>query len=160
MRRDIRGFAAAQCGRASPYRPAFPVLRFRGNALTACVLRLSSPRLSLGERTRSRQVPERQSLSARLGGRAALNMRYGWYVLFGNIGVALMVVGYLLLQAEKLRSSDLSYSLMNAVGALLVLISLLYRFNLSAFLVEGFWLLISIYGLIKFAARPRAKESR
>ena len=87
-------------------------------------------------------------------------MRYGWYDLFGNIGVALMVVGYLLLQAEKLRSSDLSYSLMNAVGALLVLISLLYRFNLSAFLVEGFWLLISIYGLIKFAARPRAKESR
>ena len=107
----------------------------------------------------SRQVPERQSLSARLGGRAALNMRYGWYDLFGNIGVALMVLGYLLLQAEKLRSSDLSYSLMNGVGALLVLISLLYRFNLSAFLVEAFWLLISIYGLIKFAARKRAKES-
>ncbi len=85
---------------------------------------------------------------------------YTWYDLAGNVGVALMVVGYLLLQAEKIRSSDLSYSLMNAVGALLVLISLLYRFNLSAFLVEAFWLLISIYGLIKFAARPRAKESR
>ena len=27
-------------------------------------------------------------------------------------------------------------------------------------MVEAFWLLISIYGLIKFAARPRAKESR
>ena len=87
-------------------------------------------------------------------------MQYAWYDFAGNIGVALMVVGYLLLQAEKIRSSDLSYSLMNGVGALLVLISLLYRFNLSAFLVEAFWLLISIYGLIKFAARPRAKESR
>jgi len=71
-----------------------------------------------------------------------------------------MVLGYLLLQAEKLRSSDLAYSLMNGIGALLVVVSLLYRFNLSAFLVEAFWFLISVYGLIKFATRPRAKESR
>ncbi len=46
-------------------------------------------------------------------------MDYAWYDLAGNAGVALMVVGYLLLQAEKIRSSDLSYSLMNGVGALL-----------------------------------------
>jgi predicted membrane protein len=87
-------------------------------------------------------------------------MQYAWYDLIGNFGVALMVLGYLLLQAERLRSSDLSYSLMNGVGALLVVVSLLYRFNLSAFLVEVFWLLISIYGLIKFALRPRAKANR
>ncbi|HXT62276.1 MAG TPA: hypothetical protein VN696_04495 [Pyrinomonadaceae bacterium] len=87
-------------------------------------------------------------------------MQYAWYDFAGNVGVALMVLAYLLLQAEKIRSSDLSYSLMNGVGALLVVVSLLYRFNLSAFLVEGFWFLISVYGLIKFAARPRAKESR
>jgi hypothetical protein len=87
-------------------------------------------------------------------------MQYTTFDFAGNIGVALMVIAYLLLQAEKLRSSDLSYSLMNGGGALLVLISLLYRFNLSAFLVELFWLLISIYGLIRFATRPRAKESQ
>lgn len=86
-------------------------------------------------------------------------MQYSAVDFAGNVGVALMVIAYLLLQAERLRSSDLSYSLMNGVGALLVLISLLYRFNLSAFLVELFWLLISIYGLIRFATRPRAKES-
>jgi len=87
-------------------------------------------------------------------------MQYAWYDFAGNIGVALMVLGYLLLQAEKIRSSDLTYSLMNGIGALLVVVSLLYRFNLSAFLVEAFWFLISVYGLIKFAARPGAKESR
>lgn len=87
-------------------------------------------------------------------------MQYAWYDFAGNIGVALMVIAYLLLQAEKLRSSDVRYSLMNAAGALLVLISLVYSFNVSAFLVELFWLLISIYGLIKFAMRPRARESR
>ena len=87
-------------------------------------------------------------------------MQYAWYDFAGNVGVALMVLGYLLLQAEKIRSSDLGYSLMNGAGALLVVVSLLYRFNLSAFLMEAFWFLISVYGLIKFAARPRAKESR
>jgi len=87
-------------------------------------------------------------------------MQYAWYDFLGNIGVVLMVLAYLLLQAEKLRSSSLSYSLMNAIGAIFVVISLLYRFNLSAFLVEGFWFLISIYGLIKFAGRGRAKESQ
>ena len=87
-------------------------------------------------------------------------MQYAWYDFAGNIGVALMVLGYLLLQAEKIRSRDLSYSVMNGAGALLVVISLLYRFNLSAFLVESFWFLISVYGLIKFAVHPRAKESR
>jgi len=69
-----------------------------------------------------------------------------------------MVLGYLLLQSEKISSRDLSYSLMNGVGALLVVISLLYQFNLSAFLVEVFWLLISIYGLIRFATRSGGKQ--
>jgi hypothetical protein len=87
-------------------------------------------------------------------------MRYGWYDFAGNIGVALMVLGYLLLQAERIRSSDLSYSLMNGLGALLVVVSLFYRFNLSAFLVESFWLLISLYGLIKFTRKPRARQGR
>ncbi|HKP39247.1 MAG TPA: hypothetical protein VJT71_20485, partial [Pyrinomonadaceae bacterium] len=91
---------------------------------------------------------------------AELAMQYAWYDFLGNIGVGLMVLGYLLLQAEKIRSSDLSYSLMNGIGALLVVISLLYRFNLSAFLVEAFWFVISVYGLIKFAGRRAAKSSR
>jgi hypothetical protein len=77
-------------------------------------------------------------------------MRYGWYDLAGNVGVAMMVGAYLLLQLGKLRITNLSYSLINALGAALVLISLLYNFNFSAFLVESFWLLISLFGLIKF----------
>jgi len=86
-------------------------------------------------------------------------MQYTWYDFAGNIGVALMVVGYLLLQAEKIRSSDLSYSLMNVIGAVLVVVSLLYRFNLSAFFMELFWFVISVYGLVKFARRGRAAKS-
>jgi len=82
-------------------------------------------------------------------------MKYGWYDFAGNVGVAMMVFAYLLLQMGKLRINDLSYSLTNAIGAVLVLISLLYSFNLSAFLVETFWLLISLFGLIKFLRSTR-----
>jgi len=87
-------------------------------------------------------------------------MNYSGYDFAGNIGVVLMVLAYLLIQAEKIRSRDLSYSLMNGAGALLVVVSLLYRFNLSAFLVESFWFVISVYGLFKFASRRNAHERR
>jgi multisubunit Na+/H+ antiporter MnhG subunit len=80
---------------------------------------------------------------------------YRWFDLIGSIGVLLMVVAYLLLQVEKLSSSAVSYLLLNVVGAVLVIISLRFRFNLSAFLMEVFWLLISLYGLTRalFARR-------
>ena len=85
-------------------------------------------------------------------------MKYAWYDFAGNVGVALMVVVYSLLQMGKLRLNDFSYSLVNVIGAALVLISLLYRFNLSAFLVEVFWLLSSLFGLIKYLAEPRSSK--
>ncbi len=76
-------------------------------------------------------------------------MDYSWFDLVGNLGVLLMVIAYLLLQLEKMASSAVSYLLLNAVGAVLVIISLMFRFNLSAFLMEAFWLLISLYGLTR-----------
>ena len=83
-------------------------------------------------------------------------MDYSWFDLIGNVGVLLMVVAYLLLQLEKLSGSALSYLLLNAAGAVLVMISLMFRFNLSAFLMEAFWLLISLYGLAKPLLSKRA----
>jgi hypothetical protein len=74
---------------------------------------------------------------------------YSWFDVIGNVGVLLMVIAYLLLQLEKMSSSGISYLLLNTVGAVFVIISLLFRFNLSAFLMEAFWLLISLYGLTR-----------
>ena len=82
-------------------------------------------------------------------------MDYSWFDLIGNIGVLLMVVAYLLLQLERLSSSAVSYLILNAVGAVFVIVSLSFRFNLSAFLMEAFWLLISLYGLAKPLFSPR-----
>ena len=83
-------------------------------------------------------------------------MDYSWFDLVGNVGVLLMVIAYLLLQLEKVSGSNASYLLMNAAGAVLVMISLMLRFNLSAFLMEVFWLLISLYGLGKSLKRTPA----
>jgi hypothetical protein len=76
-------------------------------------------------------------------------MNYNWYDFIGNIGVALILVAYLMLQAKKISSEKYLYSLMNGIGALLIIVSLIFDFNLSAFIIEFFWLLISIYGFIK-----------
>lgn len=72
-----------------------------------------------------------------------------WYDAIGNLGVLMIVGVYLLLQMDKISSDQVSYSLINGMGAALVLVSLYYSFNLSAFLIEVFWLLISIYGFAK-----------
>ena len=80
-------------------------------------------------------------------------MSFAWYDILGTLGVALIIVTYILLQAERVRSEELKYSLLNAVGAILILISLYYSFNLSAFIVEFFWLLISLFGIGKYLLR-------
>lgn len=76
-------------------------------------------------------------------------MDYSFYDFLGNIGVLLILVMYLSLQTDKISSRSLIYSLLNALGALLILISLYFQFNLSAFIIEFFWLMISLYGLYK-----------
>ena len=71
-----------------------------------------------------------------------------WYDLVGNFGVFLILLAYGLLQADKISSSSVMYSLLNAVGAALVLVSLMGAFNLAAFVLEAFWVLISVWGMI------------
>jgi hypothetical protein len=83
-------------------------------------------------------------------------MNYQWYDVVGNIGVLIILGCYLLLQLNKLASSELSFSVFNGLGALLILISLTYEFNLSAFIIELFWLLISLFGVTTYLLKRRA----
>jgi hypothetical protein len=76
-----------------------------------------------------------------------MNMNYGLIDLVGIIGVVIIVVAYLMLQLERIKSTDLSYSVMNALGASLIVASLIVDFNLSALLMEVFWVLISFIGI-------------
>ena len=86
-------------------------------------------------------------------------MTYGLLDFVGNIGVAMMMIAYLLLQLDKLKNG-LVYSVVNAVGASLVIVSLLANFNLSAFLMEAFWVLISLVGVVRhFILKPTQAQS-
>jgi hypothetical protein len=77
-------------------------------------------------------------------------MSYGLVDLVGNVGVVVLMIAYLMLQLNKLRSDGLAYSLLNAAGACLIVVSLLENFNLSAFIMEVFWVLISFVGIYRY----------
>ena len=77
-------------------------------------------------------------------------MNYGLLDLVGNVGVVILMVTYLLLQLNRIRSDELAYSLLNAVGASLIVVSLVVDFNLSALLMEVFWVLISFVGIYRY----------
>lgn len=77
-------------------------------------------------------------------------MRFAWYDILGTIGTVVIIVTYVLLQAERIRSENVLYSLLNAAGASLIIVSLIFNFNFPAFIVEFFWLLISLFGIGKY----------
>ncbi|MEQ8262385.1 hypothetical protein [Pseudohaliea sp.] len=79
--------------------------------------------------------------------------------LIGTLGAALIVVTYLLIQLRRIDVSDVRYSVLNATGAALILYSLTVDFNLSAFVIEAFWLLISLVGIIQ-VLRERSRRRR
>lgn len=83
-------------------------------------------------------------------------MTFQWFDIVGGAGVALIIGTYLLLQFERISSDSFSYSILNAAGAALIIVSLYFDFNFSAFVVEFFWLLISLFGIAKVAIRRRA----
>ena len=87
-------------------------------------------------------------------------MNLSWFDLMGFLGVVVIVIAYLLLQLNKLPSSAPAYSLLNALGAFLVMISLVFDFNLSAFLMEAFWFLISLFGFVRSVwSKPAAASA-
>ena len=81
--------------------------------------------------------------------RPSMRFSMKWYDLAGSAGVVLIVAAFLLLQLERAASNGLLYLIANAIGAALILLSLSFDFNLSAFLMEAFWLAISLLGLAR-----------
>jgi paired small multidrug resistance pump len=77
-------------------------------------------------------------------------MTFHWHDWAGYIGVLLVLLAYLLLQAHRLHGNGLIYQLMNVLGAIGVMLSLLFgAFNASAFFMQVAWLLIGIYGIAR-----------
>lgn len=73
--------------------------------------------------------------------------------ILGIFGVFLVLLAYVFLQTGKMKAGWISYSLLNAVGSGLILISLYFYWNLASGVIEIAWFLISLYGLIKSTYR-------
>jgi len=69
--------------------------------------------------------------------------------IIGLIGVGLILIAYFLLQIHRLSAQNFSYSLLNFVGAGMILFSLFYAWNTPAVIIEVAWILISLYGMFK-----------
>lgn len=66
--------------------------------------------------------------------------------IIGIIGVFLIVLAYVLMQLGRMDPKKVTFSLLNAIGAILILISLIYDWNLASFVMEIIWITLSLYG--------------
>ena len=78
--------------------------------------------------------------------------------IIGLSGVALLLVTYALLQADKIDPKGFWYSFNNLIVAILVTVSLIYTPNLASIVIEIFWFIISLYGLIMWNKRKVSNE--
>lgn len=65
----------------------------------------------------------------------------------GLVGVIITLAAYFLLSIHKISARSMLYPGLNALGSLLILFSLYYHWNLSAFIMEICWALVSFYGM-------------
>lgn len=76
-------------------------------------------------------------------------MSFAWYDIAGLAGTLMILLAFFLLQAGRLSGTGLAYQLLNLFGAGGVLLSLAGAFNVSVALLEGAWVLVSAYGLVR-----------
>ena len=67
--------------------------------------------------------------------------------IIGMIGTLLVVGSYFLMQLDKLDPRGLRFNLINLLGAISLLLSLLVHFNLASFVIEVFWIAASLIGI-------------
>ncbi|KQY79295.1 MULTISPECIES: hypothetical protein [unclassified Brevundimonas] len=78
--------------------------------------------------------------------------------LLGVVGVLLILVAYAGATTNRLDATKAPALLLNLAGALLILLSLYFDFNLSAVLMEGAWALVAVIGLIRLALGASRKQ--
>jgi hypothetical protein len=83
-------------------------------------------------------------------------MRDVLFLIFGLAGSFAVVLVYFLNQTGRLPSSDWRFPAVNLAGALAILLSLTVAWNLPAAMIEFFWALISLYGLVRSFRRQSA----
>lgn len=69
--------------------------------------------------------------------------------IIGIVGVVLVVLAYFLLQYEKLPAHGYAFPVLNLLGALMILFSLIYAWNLPSAVIETAWVIVSLFGIAR-----------
>jgi len=77
------------------------------------------------------------------------------YDVVGFAGAAIAIIAYFSNQQRWLRSDDWRYPAANLVGASLILVSLFFAWNFPSVVIEAFWALISLWGIVKSVRADR-----
>lgn len=80
-----------------------------------------------------------------------------WYDWLGLCGVAMVLIAYAQLQLRRMDAHGVTFPLVNLIGSLLILLSLWFKPNLSAIVIEAAWAAISLFGLwsaLRASRRP------
>ena len=80
-------------------------------------------------------------------------MQLDLYNVAGVVGAVLVILVYFATQQRWLSAEDWRFPFANLLGAGFILVSLMADCNLAAFVVEVFWVLISLYGLAQSLKR-------
>ena len=75
----------------------------------------------------------------------------------GYTGVALLIITYAMLQLDKIDPKGFWYSFNNMLVAILVTVSLLHTMNKASMVIEVFWFIISVYGIIMYFKRKNVQ---
>ncbi len=67
----------------------------------------------------------------------------------GLVGVVAYLSAYGLLQLGKLKVEDGRYAALNGAGALAILYSLIFDFNLPSFITQSAWLVFTAVGYMR-----------
>lgn len=65
----------------------------------------------------------------------------------GSFGALIVVIAYFATQVRMMNSDDLAFPIVNLIGSILIVYSLLENFNLASMLIESFWIAISVFGI-------------
>ena len=82
-------------------------------------------------------------------------MKLSIYDLAGFLGAAIIVVAYFAMQHRWLSALDWRFPAANLLGSLMILVSLWFEWNFPSVVIEIFWALISLVGLVRSLAERR-----
>lgn len=83
-----------------------------------------------------------------------------YHDIVGIFGVACILLMYLAVQTGRARGGGLLYSLVNMAGALMILYSLTFEFNLASMVIQLCWVAISLVGLVRWWREGRERQGR